>query len=112
MSHGCLLLLLLLLCHQQDLPQLTWTGLLSLWLLQDMSCSTIVLTGSEPYVLSDELLVMRPLTIVGSPGLPPLIDAQDAARAFRVMVRLKTQHILAHEGGMQPALTAVRAVDG
>lgn len=57
--------------------------------VQDKTCGTVLLTSTEPdaYRIVKEIIVRRRVVVTGRPSTMPLINAEDANRAFRVIVR-------------------------
>jgi hypothetical protein len=53
--------------------------------VDDSKCSTIMLCADGVFVLSDELKITRPITIIGHPRTMPVIDGSGTVRAFHVM---------------------------
>lgn len=60
---------------------------------QNESCALIQLTGSR-YDIEEELVVRRPITIVGNPATLPYISAEESIRGFRVLVRKRDNGLL------------------
>jgi len=52
-------------------------------------CTTVVLTSLVvgAYDIEEEIIVTRRITVTGSPGSLPIINAKEASRAFRVKVK-------------------------
>lgn len=64
-------------CTPQTGPQLRL-------LVETTECSVITLMPGMKYVLDDEIIVRRPVVIMGRPLSPPIIDAHFIYRAFLV----------------------------
>jgi len=60
--------------------------------LQDLSCTIVALINPDPeaYLLKEEIVISRTLTIMGDSGTLPLIDCRHSERCFRVMVSISS----------------------